>query len=59
MWSDAGLGEDDVVLDEEEIDHEADDLARGEMLSGRLVRLLHELPDELLEDAAHLLVAQG
>jgi hypothetical protein len=43
-----------VVLDEEQVDHEPDHLARGEVLSGRLVRELRELPDELLVQVAHL-----
>ena len=54
---DAGLGQHVVVLDEEEVDHEADDFARREVLSGRLVREFRELADQLLEDEAHLRVA--
>ena len=46
-----------VVLDEEEIDHEPDDLARREVLAGGLVRELGELADELLVEVAHLDVA--
>ena len=34
----AGLREGVVVLDEDEVDHEADDLTRGEVLPGGLVR---------------------
>ena len=48
-----------VVLDEEQVHHEPDDLARGEVLSGGLVGELGELADELLEDRAHLRVADG
>lgn len=55
----AGLGQGLVVLDEEEVDHEADDLARGEVLPGGLVGQLGELADQLLEDRAHLGVADG
>jgi hypothetical protein len=53
----AGLGQGVVVLDEEEVDHQPDDLARGEVLAGGLVGKLGELADELLEDRAHLGVA--
>ena len=51
---DAGLGQHLVILDEEQIDHEADDLARREVLAGRLVGEFGELADQLLEDEAHL-----
>jgi hypothetical protein len=49
----ARLGQDLVILDEDEIDHEADDLARGEVLAGRLVRHFRELADQLLEHETH------
>ena len=39
---------------EQQIDHELDHLARGEVLPGLLVRLLRADPDQLLEDVAHL-----
>ena len=55
----ARLGQHLVVLDEEEIDHEADDLARGEVLPGGLVGDFREFPDQLLEDQSHLSVADG
>ena len=54
-----GLGERLVVLDEEQVDHEPDNLARGEVLAGRLVGQLSELADELLKNGAHLGVADG
>ncbi len=54
---DAGLGERLAVGLEEEVDHQADDLARREVVAGRLVGGLAELPDQLLEDVAHLDVA--
>ena len=54
---DAGLGQGLVVLDEEQVDHQPDDFARREVLSGGLVRELGELADQLLEDRAHLRVA--
>ena len=53
----AGLREGIVVLDEEEIHHEPDDLARGEVLPGGLIGKLGELADEFLEDRAHLRIA--
>ena len=39
---------------EEEIDHELDHLARGEMFPGFLVGLFRADPDEFLEDVTHL-----
>lgn len=51
-----GFREDLVVFHEEEIDHEADDLAGGEVLTGRLVGEFGEPADEFLEDEAHLMV---
>ena len=50
----AGLGQHVVVLDEQQVDHQADDLARREVLTGRLVGEFGELADQLLEDQAHL-----
>ena len=55
----AGLGQNVVVLDEEQVDHQPDDFARGEVLSGSLVRKFGELADQFLEDRAHLGVADG
>ena len=54
---DAGFGQHVVILDEEQIDHEPDDFARSEMFSGGFVRDFGELADQLLEDQAHLAVA--
>jgi hypothetical protein len=48
-----GWREHRVVLGEQQVDHQADDLARGEVLTGRLVGLLGEAPDQVLEDGAH------
>jgi hypothetical protein len=45
-----------VVLAEQDVDHEPDHLARGEVLSGCLVAHLRELPEQLFEDVAHRLV---
>jgi hypothetical protein len=50
----AGLTEQLVVLDEEEVDHQPDHLARREVLAGGLVRELREAADELLVEVAHL-----
>ena len=55
--NDARLGQDLVVFDEQQIDHEPDDLAGSEMLSGGLVGDFGELADQLLEDGAHLGIA--
>ena len=55
----AGLGQGFVVLDEEQVDHQPDDFARGEVLAGGLVGELGELADEFLEHGAHLGVADG
>ena len=46
----ARLGQHIVILDEEQVDHEADDFARGEVLSGGLVGEFGELADQFLED---------
>lgn len=54
----AGDGEVRVVR-EQQGDHQVDDLARGEVLTRRLVGGLRELADQLLEDVAHLVVADG
>ena len=53
----AGLRQHLVILDEEQVHHQPDDLARREVLAGRLVGQLGEPADQLLEDEAHLLVA--
>jgi hypothetical protein len=45
-----------VVLDEQQVDHQADHLARGEVLTRRLVGQLGEAPDQLLIQVAHLQV---
>ena len=44
---------------EQQVDHELDDLARGEVLSGLLVVLLVELADEFLKDVAHAEIGQA
>ena len=56
---DAGLGQGVVVLDEEEIDHEPDDVARGEVFPGGFVGKFGELADQFLEHRAHLGIADG
>ena len=52
----AGLGQHVVVLDEQQVDHQADDFARREVLTGRLVGQFRELADQLLEREPHLVV---
>ena len=54
---DTGLVQGIVILDEEEIHHEADDLTRGEVFSGGLVGKFGEFTDQLLKDRPHLVVA--
>ncbi len=52
---DPRLGEDVVVVvDEQQVHHQPDDLARREVLSGGLVGELRELADQLLVEVAHL-----
>ena len=53
---DSGPGKDLVVLGEEQVDHQADDLAGGEVLSRRLIGQFGESPDQLLVEVAHLQV---
>ena len=38
----------------QQLDHQADDLARGEVLSGLLAALFRKAPEQLLIDVAHL-----
>jgi hypothetical protein len=49
-----GIGERGFVAVDQQVDHQAHDLARREMLARRFVARLPELADELLEDVAHL-----
>ena len=56
---DTGLGQRLVVFDEEQIDHQPDDFARGEVLPGGLVGQFGKLADQFLEDRAHLGIADG
>ena len=53
---DAGLVQGLVVVREDQGDHQADDLTRREVLARVLVHRLVELPEQLLEDVAHLQV---
>ena len=46
-----------VVLGDEQLDDEADDLARREMLARRFVGDFREPPDQILEQVTHLDVA--
>ena len=52
----AGRGEQLVVVDEQDVHHQPDDLARREVVAGGLVGQLVEAADEVLEDQPHLLV---
>ncbi len=55
----AGPGQHVVILHEDEVDHEADHLARGEMLPGGLVADFGKLADQLLEHETHLVIADA
>ena len=44
------------VLGKQEIDHQADDLPRREVLTGVLVQRLVESPNKLFKDETHLMV---
>ena len=56
---DAWLGQQRVVLDEQQADHELDHLTGREVLAGRLVGQLGEAADQLLVEVAHLQVGDG
>jgi len=51
---DALGGQHVAVGHEQQVDHQADDLARCEVIARLLVRRLVESPDQFLEDVAHL-----
>ena len=53
----ATLGQGRVIFNEQQVDHQPDDLARREVLSGGLVGEFCELPDQFLEHRPHLGVA--
>ena len=53
---DPRCGQQVVVVNEQEVDHQADHLAGREVLAGRLVGQFRELADQLLVDVAHLQV---
>ncbi len=55
----AFLAEDVAIGLEQEVDHEADDLARGEVVSGFLVRRFVEFADKFFEAAPHFEVGNG
>ena len=55
----ARLGEDVVVLDEQQVHHQPDHLTRREVLTRRLVRQLGEAPDQFLVEVAHLQVGDS
>ncbi len=49
-------GEEVIVIDEEQMNHEADNLTRGEVISGGLVGLLIEPADQVFKNAPHEVV---
>src|SRR5579864_9769919 len=53
---DALGAEDLAVRGEQQVDHQPDDLARREVVTGGLVRCFIEAPDQVLEDQAHLVI---
>ena len=50
---DAGLGEHAGVGLQQQVDHELDDFARGEVIAGRFVGGFVEAPDQVLEHQTH------
>ena len=48
-----------IVLDEDQIDHQLDHFARGEVFPGGFVRDFRELADQFLENQSHLGVGNG
>ena len=56
---DSRFGEQFVVVHEQEVDHEADHFAGGEVLPRRLVGQLREAADQFLVDVAHLQARDG
>ncbi len=55
----AGPAQHVVILMQQQVHHQPDDLAGGEVLPGGLVAGLREAPDQLLEDVAHGDVGDG
>ena len=55
----AGFGQSIAVLDEQQVHHQPDHLAWGEVLTGRLVGQFGELADQLLEHQPHLHVVHA
>jgi hypothetical protein len=56
---DAGLGEGFVVLNEDQVDHQANDFARGEVFPGGFVGEFGEFADQFFKDRPHLSIADG
>ena len=46
------------IRGDEQVDHELDDFAGGEVLAGCFVGVLGEVPDQVLEDVTHVVVGQ-
>ena len=53
----AGLGQHVVIFDEQQVDHQFDHFARGEVFSGGFVGNLGKLADQLFKHQPHLAVA--
>ena len=58
-FDDPRLGQHVLVVDEQQVDHQPDHLARGEVLAGGLVGELGEPADQLLVQVAHLDIRDG
>src|SRR5208283_3711625 len=56
---DALLSEDVVIGVEQDVDHELDDFAGGEVVAGLFVGGFVEFADKLFEDEAHVVVGDG
>ena len=52
----AGRGEKLIIVDEQDVHHQADDLTRREMITSGFIRQFIETTDEVLEDQPHLLI---
>ena len=55
----AGLGQGFVVFNEQQVDHQANHFAGGEMLAGGFIGQLGKLADQLFKHRAHFGVAHG
>jgi hypothetical protein len=55
--NDTRFGKNVVILCKDEVDHEPDDLTRREVLASGLIGQFGKLADQLLEDGAHVRIA--